>query len=144
MGEKLEVMVDLTNDKVQFTGKVRDNHAIVVDYKPPVGDGEGYTSLELLLFSLATCTGTSIISLLRKMRKSVAGFKVIANGIRRDTHPTSFTKIFLEFVLSSNDTGEPDLQKAIKISEESFCPVWAMLKNNVEISYEYKIICPDK
>jgi uncharacterized OsmC-like protein len=31
-------------------------------------------------------------------------------------------------------------QKAIQLSEETYCPVWAMVKNNVEIETDYKII----
>jgi putative redox protein len=32
------------------------------------------------------------------------------------------------------------MQRAIRLSEETFCPVWAMLKNNVEIITEHRII----
>ncbi len=136
MAEQLEVAVHLTNQKVQFTGVSRSNPAVTFDYDPPLGDGQGYTGLEMLLMSLAACSGTTIVSLLRKMGKSISGFKVNAKGIRRDQHPTSLQKIFLEFVLNSEDTGESDIQKAIQLSEETYCPVWAMLKNNVEIICE--------
>ncbi len=136
MAEQLEVTVHLTNQKVQFTGASRSNPAVTFDYDPPLGDGQGYTGLEMLLMSLAACSGTTIVSLLRKMGKSISGFKVNAKGIRRDQHPTSLQKIFLEFVLNSEDTGESDIQKAIQLSEETYCPVWAMLKNNVEIICE--------
>jgi putative redox protein len=89
--------------------------------------------------SLASCSGTAMVVLIRRMHKTVSGFKVNAKGIRRDQHPLSFREISLEFILTSPDAAEEDIQKAIKISEESFCPVWAMLKNNVEISTSYKI-----
>jgi putative redox protein len=140
MAEQLEVTVNLTNQKVQFTGVLRSNPAITCDYNPPLGDGQGYTGLELLLMSLAACSGTTIVALLRKMAKNISGFQVNAKGIRRDVHPTSFQKIFLEFILNSKDTGDSDLQKSIQLAEETYCPVWAMLKNNVEIISEYRII----
>ena len=104
MAEEVEVTVNLTNQKVQFTGVAGSNPAIICDCKPPVGDGAGYTGLELLLVSLATCSGTSVVHVLRKMRKSVSGFEVHAKGIRREQHPTSFEKIDLEFALHSPDT----------------------------------------
>ena len=140
MGEPLEVSVDLMNEKIQFSGVSRTNPAITIDYIPPLGDGEGYMPLELLLISLASCSGATVATLLRKMRKTVSGLKVNAGGIQRDQHPTSFQKIYLEFILNSGDAADPDIQKAIQLSEESFCPVWAMLKNNVEIVTEYRII----
>ena len=63
-----------------------------------------------------------------------------AKGTRRDQHPTSFQKILLEFSVNSNDVKDADMQKAIKLAEESVCPVWAMVKGNAEITTEYKII----
>jgi putative redox protein len=139
MAEQLEVTVHLTNQKVQFTGVSRSNPAVTFDYDPPLGDGQGYTGLEMLLMSLAACSGTTVISLLRNMGKNISGFKVNAKGIRRDQHPTSLQKIFLEFILNSKDTGETEIRKAIQLSAETYCPVWAMLKNNVEIIWESTI-----
>ena len=140
MSEELNVSAHLTNEKVQFTGTARSNPAVVFDYSPPLGDGQGYTGLEMLLMSLAACSGTSVVALLRKMGKKVSAFKVEARGIRRDEHPTSLEKIFLSFVLNSENTGDADIQKAIDLSEQKICPVWDMLKGNVEIITEHKII----
>ena len=139
MGEQLEVTVNSTDQKVQCAGVARSNPAITFDYRPPLGEGQGYTPLEMLLMSLAVCSVTTIVYLLRQMRKSVAGFKVHARGIRRDTHPTALEKIYLEFTMNSADTTDSDMKKALKLTEETYCPVWAMLKNNVEIFTEYKI-----
>jgi putative redox protein len=140
MAEQLQATVELVNQKVKFKGTTGTKDPVYIDYVPPVGDGEGYTSLELLLFSFASCSATSVVHLLRKMKKNVTGFKVNAKGIRRETHPLSFEKISLEFIVNSGDTADADIQRAIQLSEESLCPVWAMLKNNVEINTEYQII----
>lgn len=142
MAEKFEqVTVNLTNDKVQFTGISQSNpdHPIGFDFAPPIGDGQGYNGLELLLMSFAGCSGTTIVYLLRNMGKKIAGFKVNAKGLRRDQPPIKFDKIFLEFFLISEDTADTDIRKAIQLAETSYCPVWQMLKNNVEIIPEYKI-----
>ncbi len=140
--EPLEVAVDLTNQKVQFTGVSISNpdRPIIFDYKPPWGDGQGFTGLELLLLSLSGCSATAVVYLLRKLKKNISGMKVIAKGIRRDTPPLCFQRIFLEFELSSPDAGDADLQKAIELSESTYCPVWAMLKNNVEVVVRHRIV----
>jgi putative redox protein len=140
MSEQLEITVSSTNQKVQFAGISRANPAIAIDYTPPLGDGQGYTPLELALVSLASCSGATVATLLRKMRKSVSGVKVHARGIRRDTHPTSFEKIFLEFVIDSQDAADADAQRAIQLSKESYCPVWAMLRDDIEVTCEYRIV----
>jgi len=138
--EQVEASVSLVNGKVRFTGKAGANPPVTMDYRPPLGDGQGYTGLELLLLSLATCSGTSVVTLLRKMRKDVSGFQVNAKGLRREKHPTSFEKITLEFTLHSSDAQEANLREALRLSEESICPVWAMLKPAVEIVSECRVL----
>lgn len=142
MGNQLEVSIDLTdqNQKVQFTGVARSNPAIIIDSKSPQRDGKDYTPLELLLLSLASCSGTMVVTLLRKMRKNVSGVKVMAKGIRREQPPTSFQKIILEFIIHSKEIHSSEVEKVIKLTEETYCPVWTMLKNNVEVIPKYNII----
>ena len=136
----LEVTVHSTNQKLGYTGGLRDHPPIPIDYIPPFGDGQGYTPLEMLLMSLAACSGGTIGLLLRKMGRTVSGITVNAKGTRRQQHPTSFEKILLEFTVTSSDANDDDIRLAIRQAEESVCPVWAMVKGNAEIATKYKIL----
>ncbi len=140
MAGQLEVTVQSTNQKLGYMTELRSLPPIAIDYVPPLGDGQGYLPLEMLLMSLGACSGGTIGLLLRKMGKTVEGIKVDVRGARREQHPTSFQKIHLAFTVTSADTKDADMQKSIKLAEESVCPVWAMVKGNAEISTEYKII----
>ena len=137
---QFEVTVNLTNQKVQFVGVSMSNpdRPIAFDYLPPLGDGQGYRGLELLLMSFTGCVSTAIVYLLRKMGRTISGFKVNAKGIRRE-QPLSIERICLEVILESKDVQDLDIQSAIKQAEE-LSPVWTMLKNNVEVIIEYRII----
>jgi putative redox protein len=137
-----EVTVHLKGRKVQFTGVSKSNpdHSITFDYKPPIGDGQGYNGLELLLMSLSGCSATAVVYLLRKMGKTITGFEVNAKGIKSEQPPIKFEKIFIEFIINSKDTRDADIRKAIQLAEQSVCPVWQMIKGNVEVITEYKII----
>jgi len=137
VNNNLTVTADLINDKVKFSGVTRYNHEIIIDS----ADGDGYTPLELFLMSLATCSGMTLALLLRKMNKNVSELKVIASGERRATYPTYFKSIHLIFELASKDVQTDEIESTIKLMEESLCPVWNMVKSNVDISCEYKIIC---
>lgn len=139
MSIQLTATTSLINEKVKFRGAAGSNPEIILDYTPPIGDREGYTSLELFLISLASCSGTAVSLLLGRMRKDVSGLKIDASGTRREEHPTYFEKIHLQFELVSKDAETSDFEKAIRMSEESLCPVWNMVKSSVEISYEYNI-----
>ena len=140
MAGQLEVTVQSTNQKLGYAAALRSLPPIAIDYIPPLGDGQGYLPLEMLLMSLGACSGGTIGLLLRKMGKTVSSINVNVKGTRREQHPTSFQKIHLEFTVTSADTKDADVQKSIRLAEESVCPVWAMIKNNAEITSEYKII----
>ena len=138
--KELNTSIILINDKLNFTGIVEKNIPVSIDYTPPLGDNLGYTSLELLLLSLSSCVGSSMLTFLRKIKKTITGLEIHAKGIRKEDHPTGFKTILLEINLKSTDTVADDMEKVIKLSEETYCPVWSMLKGNVEIETKYNII----
>jgi putative redox protein len=137
--KELKTSISLINDKLHFSGTVGDNIPVSIDYTPPLGDNLGYTSLELLLLSLSSCMGSSILTFLRRMKKTISGFRIHARGIRKEEHPTGFKTIFIEIALESPDVAQDDLDKVIKLSEDTYCPVWAMLKGNVSIEIKCSI-----
>jgi len=137
--KELTASIRLLNNKLHFEGKVDGNETISIDYTPPLGDNLGYTSLELLLLSLSSCVGSAVLTFLRKMQKNITSFEISAKGIRREEHPTCFKTISLFINLSSPDTTSEDLNKVLKLSEDTYCPVWAMLKGNVEVIVNHSI-----
>lgn len=82
--------------------------------------------------------GATVATLLRKMHKSVASLCVHAEGQRRVAHPLSFESIILSFSLAT-DAGEAEISRALQLAEDSYCPVWAMLKGNVQIKYTWAL-----
>ena len=125
--------VTLVNDRVQFEGHVHGQPSVAIDYTSPLGDGNGYTSLELLLLSLSSCLGTAVATFLRRMNRDVSGLEIMTRGERKSTHPTGFHTIHLVVRLTSCDASVAELEKTVASAEQSFCPVFAMIKNNVEI-----------
>lgn len=138
--KELEARLTLINNKLHFSGEVGGNQPISIDYIPPIGDGLGYTSLELLLLSLSSCLGSALLTFLRRMQKDIVGFEIKANGVRNTEHPTGFKTITLEILINSNNTTEAEVEKVIKMAEETYCPVWAMVKGNVEVKTLIKIL----
>ncbi|MFA6366923.1 MAG: OsmC family protein [Bacteroidales bacterium] len=131
--------IELINDKINFKGEVETNQPVLIDYIPPYGDGNGYTSLELFLLSLSSCLGTSVLTLIRRTGKSVTSLKIDSKGYRKTEHPTSFKMIELKLYIKSLNVENIDVDKAIKLSEDMLCPVWNMIKGNVEVKVNYEI-----
>ena len=140
MGNRVEAKIKLINDKIKFSCKAEDYPEIITDYIPPLGNNEGYMPLQLFLISLAACTSGTVLPLLRAMKKTVSGYEMKIEGLRREEHPTRFSRIIMDIEIRSNDLEPDDLGKALKLAEEKYCPVWAMIKDNVTVETKYKII----
>ncbi|HCT94351.1 MAG: hypothetical protein A2X19_02680 [Bacteroidetes bacterium GWE2_39_28] len=137
--KELFASIKLINDRLNFEGLAEGNRPISIDYTPPLGDNLGYTSLELLLLSLSSCLGTALLTFLRKMGKTITDFKIDSHGIRKEMHPTGFSKINLHIITVSPDVSDLDMKKIIQLSEETYCPVFAMVKGNVDIEITFEV-----
>ena len=141
--KELTASVTLVNEQVRFEGTVDGQPPVAIDYSPPLGGGEGYTSLELLLLSLASCLGTAVATFIRRMEKDVSGLTIAARGERKETHPTGFHTIHLDVQLTSTNADREELEKVIHSAEKSFCPVFAMVKGNVEMVINAVVVRAD-
>lgn len=137
--KELNTTIRLINNKLHFTGQVGDNDPVSIDYIAPLGDDMGYTSLELFLFSLTSCIGSAVLTFLRRMGRTISRCEIHARGLRREEHPTGFTKIFVEFEILSPDVSDEDMKKVITLAEEKYCPVWSMIRGNTEVEINFQI-----
>lgn len=140
--KELTASITLINDKLHFNGLVEGNNPVSIDYVPPLGDNLGYTSLELLLLSLSSCLGSSTLTFLRRMGKIITAFEIRSTGFRKQEHPTGFSRIIMEMDITSDNLLETEVDRVVKLSEETYCPVWSMLRGNVTVEVKYNIIQP--
>ena len=116
-------------------------HTVTVDY--PLRADEtvaGATPLQLLLASLAACSGSTLALVLRRMQQPVEGLEVQARGLRRDEHPTVLTEIALEFEVRGAGVDAEAVQRALTVAENQLCPVWAMLKAGTPITASFRVV----
>ena len=127
------------NGGMCFTASAGD-HAVTLDYPLPADHRcAGMTPLQLLLSSLAVCSGSTLQLLLNRMKQPFDGLEVTARGTRREEHPTVLTAIALEFRLRGAGIDPEVVTKALAVAENQLCPVWAMLKLGTEISASFTI-----
>ncbi len=139
MSVELKVRATL-EEKIRFVGRGHTDVAVMVDYPAPRGDDQGWMPLELLLLSLATCSGQVILGILRKMGQPVAHLEVEAIGQRRDENPAVFTQVDLQFRFAGDGLDPDTLNRAVKVTEEQYCPVWTMLRSGTPISSSVIIV----
>ncbi|MEN3014586.1 MAG: OsmC family protein [bacterium] len=126
---------------LRFIGISESNHAIVLDTKKEVGGFESAPSpMELLAISLMGCTAMDVISILKKMRQPVEGFKIYFEGERANEHPKIFTKIKLIYEFKGKELNYENIHKAVELSQQKYCSVSNMLKKSTQIEYEVRIV----
>jgi putative redox protein len=142
MTTELAAHVMLLND-LHFQGSARSGHTIDLDVPASDGGGEGMTPMELLLISLASCSAMDVVAILRKKRQPVDGLDVRVRGRRQIEHPTVFTAINLEYVVHGDGVDPQAVTRAIELSRERYCPIWAMLEPSVRITAASRVVCDD-
>ena len=103
------------------------------------GRGAGAKPMELLLMSLAGCTGMDVISILRKKRQDVTGFQVKVDGIRRDEHPRIYTDVTITYLVTGHNVDEAAVARAIELSVKQYCPVFATISQVARMQTRYEV-----
>ena len=118
----------------------RAGESVAIDFAPEEETIEGFSPLELLLTSLAGCSGQVAVGLLTRMGQEVKDLTVRARGTKKEVHPKVLTSIELEFEFRGGTLNSASVEKALSLSEERFCPVWAMIKAAAPIKATYRLL----
>jgi putative redox protein len=128
---------------MKFDGRSgRAGTAVALDFAREGEAIEGYTPMELLLTSLAGCSGQVTVGLLKRMGQEVEGLTVHARGTKKEIHPAVFTSIELDFEFRGGKLDAASVEKALALSEDRYCPVWAMVKLAAPVKATYRLV-PD-
>ena len=112
-------------------------HHFTIDADESVGGSDkGPRPKPLVLSSLAGCTGMDVVYFLRKMRMELDSFKLEVKGELTDAHPKVFKEIMLCYIFTGKNLNIDKIEKAIKMSQEKYCGVTAMLNETAKINYE--------
>ncbi|MBI5962183.1 MAG: OsmC family protein [Chloroflexi bacterium] len=104
----------------------------------------GVGPMEAVLTALAACTGDDVLAILNKKRQHVTELKINVRGKRAENPPKVYTEIHVEYILRGNDLQEKDIEKAIRLSEEKYCSVGAMLGKTARICTSFKMLTLDE
>jgi len=134
--------VEVVNVKgLTFIGKADSNHWMVMDGGKEFGGFEaGIKPMEAVLVALGGCTGMDVVSILNKMKVKFNSFEVLINAERAEDHPKVFTKIHMKYRFKGRNLPRDKIEKAVKLSQERYCSVSAMLRKSAEIEWEIEIV----
>ncbi len=127
-------------DGISFIGKTDSNHWVAMDGPENFGGSNAATRpKELLLLSLGGCTAADVVAILQKKRVKLDDFEIQISAESTETHPKVYTKIHLEFVFYGKGIKEQDVERAIELSQTTYCGVTAMLQKSIEITHSFTI-----
>jgi putative redox protein len=104
----------------------------------------GIGPMEVVLTALAACTGDDVLAILKKKRQQVTELKINVRGKRAENPPKVYTEIHVEYILKGAGLKESDIQQAIRLSEEKYCSVGAMLGRSAKIHTSFKVFTSDE
>jgi putative redox protein len=104
--------------------------------------GDHIRPMQMILASLAGCSGVDVVNILKKKRVNFNDLQINVSGKRTDTHPKVYTDIHVTYLIWGENIKEKDVEQAIKLSEEKYCSVSAMLKSTARIYSDYRILAP--
>jgi putative redox protein len=123
----------------QFLAVGPSGHSVPVDSDRKSNKAPG--PMELVLMALGACTATDIITILEKKRQKPDSLEVICTGERATDPPTVWKKIEILYRVHGV-VEEAAIHHAIKLSEEKYCSVSAMLQKTATITWRLEILPP--
>jgi putative redox protein len=124
-----------------FVARGASNHWVAIDTSEAGGGhGAGSSPMELVLMALGGCTGMDIVSILTKMQQKFEGFRVELSGERSVESPRRFTRITVDYILTSDTASVENVIKAVQLSAEKYCSVGATLAPGVQLVNRYHVV----
>jgi len=92
--------------------------------------------METFLMALGGCTGMDVVPILRKMRAPLESLTIHITANQRAEHPRVFTNVHVRFIATGSGLRPEQVKKAVKLSEEKYCSISAMLSKTATLSFE--------
>jgi putative redox protein len=137
------IRVELERVEGDYGFKARDakGNFIQTDTSPENGGTNfGVRPMQAVLMAMGSCSGIDIVSILKKQRQTIEGFKISIDGKREPgKEPSLWKKIHARFEFSGPVDPEK-AKKACALSIDKYCSVAETLRRaGAEITWEITV-----
>jgi len=137
----IAAQVDLTQapkQQRQFAAHTGSGHNLILD---DAAGGTGPKPIEMVAVGLAGCTAFDVITVLRqKYHQKVTGYQVRVEADQAERPPQVFTTVRIHHVVTGIGIDEAALVEAIRLSEEKYCSVGAMVQKTASFQTTHEIV----
>lgn len=125
----------------KFSSQDAHGHNVIVDAPQSDGDDfEGMMPGDLLLTSLAGCSGIDVVNILRRQRQDVSRVDISVTGEQLPDAPWTWVAVKLEYTIRGRGLSDAAVRRAIELSETKYCSIGATIGGRTTISSAYSII----
>ena len=122
----------------QFAASTSSDHHLLLD---DAAGGTGPKPIELVAVALAGCTAFDVITVLRqKYHQKVTGYEVRVEAEQAERPPQVFTNMRIHHVVTGLEIEPGALQEAIRLSDEKYCSVGAMVRQTANLQTTFEIV----
>lgn len=134
---KVTLTQPLKTDR-QFVATTGSEHHMLLDDS---AGGTGPKPIELVAVALAGCTAFDVITVLRqKYHQNVTAYEVRVEADQAERPPQVFTTARIHHVVTGFEVDPKAIEEAIRLSEEKYCSVGAMVKQTATLQTTYEIV----
>ncbi|PLR86945.1 OsmC family protein [Bacillus sp. V33-4] len=99
----------------------------------------GFRPFQLMVSSLAVCSGGVLRSILEKMRIQVEDITIDADVRRNEQEANKIEAVHLHFRISGKDLIAEKIEKAMKLTEKN-CSMVQSVKGSIQITETFELI----
>ena len=104
------------------------------------GDPVGPRAKELVCLGLGACSGTNLVSLMKKMRQHVERIDIDVEAEQAETDPMVFTHVVMRYRLFGKGINPAKVKKALEYIEEKYCGVLHMVNKTARTEYLFEVV----
>jgi putative redox protein len=101
-------------------------------------DRAGPTPMELILGSVAGCSGVDLVGIFRKMRLELVSLRITVEGDRIAEHPRIFRSVKMIFEIETNPPDIKRVVRAVELSATKYCSATAVVAHSADVTYSVR------
>lgn len=92
-----------------------------------------------LLLAAASCSGSDVVIILKKMRIELQDLRIEVSGQRREQEPRRYTAIHLDYHIAGKGLDQDKATRAVDLSVKKYCSVIHSLAPDIAITYAVNV-----
>lgn len=104
------------------------------------GQPVGPRAKELVCLGLGACSGSNLVSLMKKMRQKVDRIEIAVEAEQAESDPQVFTHVIMQYRLFGQGIDPSKVKKALDYIEEKYCGVLGMVNKTAKTEYTFEIV----